>query len=92
LALSPDDPGLVLAKYHPQLQRCSRATVYRWLLTGQLEAIRVGCRWFTSDAAVQRFFDRCNESNPTFETPKATRRSERLKEALAEFGVEGGAR
>jgi hypothetical protein len=87
-----DDPNLMLAKRHPLLRKLGRSTVHRWLATGMIESIRLGSRWFTTTQAVERFFDRCNESNPTFETPKATRKSERLKEALAEFGVEGGAR
>jgi len=90
LALSPDDPGLLLAKYHPRLTRCSRATVYRWLATGQLEAVRIGSRWFTTDAAVPRFFDRCNAGNPNY--PRKRTVSSKLKKAFAKFNLKGGER
>lgn len=85
MGISIDDPGLMLAKCHPRLTKLSRATVYRWLMTGQLEAVRIGARWYTTDAAVQRFFERCNASNPHYgDTATA---SSKLKLAFAKFGL-----
>jgi hypothetical protein len=85
LAISLDDPGLILAKHHPRLIKLCRATVHRWLMTGQLEAVRIGARWFTTDAAVQRFFERCNSGNPHY--AGATTASSKLKKAFAKFGL-----
>ena len=87
-----DDPNLVLAKHHPLLRKLCRSTVHRWLQSGRIEAIRLGSRWFTTTKAVKKFFDRCNESNPTFETTTSKRKSDRLKEAFAEFNLKGGER
>lgn len=38
------------------------STVYRWVLRGDLETIKVGGRLFTSKEAIRRFINRC--SNP----------------------------
>ena len=65
-----DEPliGLTAAAHrypgHRQGSRLHPATLTRWILKGvrglhgrivRLEAMRLGCRWVTSDAALQRF-------------------------------------
>jgi len=56
----------VAKQVRPQGQRPIHiSTLMRWRQTGirgiQLEAVRLGGRWFTSEAAVSRFISRLND-------------------------------
>jgi hypothetical protein len=78
------------------------STLIRWILTGvksptgevvRLEGIRIGARWMTSRAAIQRFADRLNphpngSSAPTPRTPAQRQRaSERAATELENEGI-----
>jgi hypothetical protein len=59
-------------------KRTHRSTILRWIVTGakgpagevvRLEGTILGCRWFTSEEALQRFTDRLT---PRFDTRERT--------------------
>lgn len=84
--------------------RCTHiSTLIRWIIHGcrspsgevvRLEAIRLGCRWMTSQEALQRFVDRLTpriEDNPPGQRPQTvgqrSRASQRAAEELKKFGI-----
>ena len=85
---------------HRGAERLHPATLTRWILKGvravdgrrvRLEAIRVGCRWLTSEAALQRFADALSNP-PADDTPTRTptvrqRASERADAELRAMGA-----
>jgi hypothetical protein len=85
---------------HRGAERLHPATLTRWILRGvravdgrrvKLEAIRVGCRWLTSEPALQRFADALSappsDSAPV-RTPTARQRaSEKAAEQLKAMGA-----
>jgi hypothetical protein len=72
-----------LAKSRPP----SRATLYRWISPGvngiRLETIRVGGSTCTSEAALQRFFDRLSEVRQVMHSNARRTRKQRLAAAKA---------
>lgn len=45
---------------HPLFSRVPPRTVRHWIQVGRLQAWRVGSRWLTTSAAIDRFFLECN--------------------------------
>lgn len=100
-----DEPLISLAQAavklpgHRGAKRLHPATLTRWILTGvrgvdgrrvKLEAVRVGCRWLTSEAALQRFADALGSppaDNPPPRTPTA--RQKASERAAAELRATG---
>ena len=85
---------------HRGAKRLHPATLTRWILTGvkaldgrrvKLEAMRVGSRWLTSEAALQRFADALGApapSNPPSRTPTTRQRaSEKADAELRAMGA-----
>jgi hypothetical protein len=85
---------------HRGAKRLHPATLTRWILKGvravdgrrvKLEAIRVGCRWLTSEPALQRFADALGnppDEKPPPRTPTARQRaSERADAELRAMGA-----
>lgn len=82
-------------------KRLHLSTLLRWVIDGvrtpdgarvRLEAIRVGARWLTSDAALQRFAERLtprmDDTPAPIPTPTRQRdAAERAGKALSEFGI-----
>ena len=85
---------------HRGAERLHPATMTRWILKGvrsvdgrrvKLEAVRLGCRWLTSEPALQRFADALSapppDSAPT-RTPIARQKaSERADAELRAMGA-----
>jgi hypothetical protein len=85
---------------HRGAERLHPATMTRWILKGvravdgrrvKLEAVRVGCRWLTSEPALQRFADALSgpatDSAPS-RTPTARQKaSERAAAELRAMGA-----
>lgn len=100
-----DEPLISLAQAavklpgHRGAKRLHPATLTRWILTGvrgvdgrrvKLEAVRVGCRWLTSEAALQRFADALGSppaDGPPPRTPTA--RQKASERAAAELRATG---
>ena len=79
------------ARLHP-------ATLTRWILTGvkglrgervKLEALRVGCRWLTSEAALQRFTDALSGAEVAAPVRSPSARQAASESAAAELEVMG---
>jgi hypothetical protein len=84
---------------HRGAARLHPATLTRWILKGatavdghrvKLEAIRIGCRWLTSEPALQRFADALS-APPTGGTPprSPTARQKASERAGAELRAMG---
>ena len=87
--LSPDTPPelLVPALTHPLLSKRKRSTVYRWLVEGRIESLRIGGLHFTTNEAVKSFLIACNETpirKPRRRVSQAQRRAE-VNKAMARF-------
>ena len=91
-----------VARYpgHRGAKRLHPATLTRWILNGvkavdgrrvKLEAIRLGCRWLTSEAALQRFADALSappaDSAPTRSPSARQAESERADDDLRAMGA-----
>jgi hypothetical protein len=73
-------------------RRCHLSTILRWILTGskapngrrvRLEALRLGGRWMTSAAALQRFADALTP-RPSGDAARTFPRTPRQADAAAE--------
>jgi hypothetical protein len=85
---------------HRGADRLHPATLTRWILKGvkaldgrrvKLEAVRIGCRWLTSEPALQRFADALGnppDDPPPARTPTARQRaSDRADAELRAMGA-----
>lgn len=85
---------------HRGARRLHTATLTRWILKGaraldgrrvKLEAIRLGCRWLTSEPALHRFAEALGPTTgdgPAARTPSVRQReSERAAAQLREMGA-----
>ena len=81
-------------------KKCHLSTVLRWVLRGaraidgnfvKLEAIRLGNRWMSSRAALQRFCEALTGCQAATQTPRSAgkrrRASEKAGEELATLGI-----
>lgn len=87
--LCPNTPPelLVPALTHPLLAKRKRSTVYRWLVEGRIDSLRIGGLHFTTDEAVKAFIVSCNETpirKRAKKVPQAQRRAE-IGAAMARF-------
>jgi len=87
--LSLDTPAdlLISPLDHPLLALRPRTTVYRWLLDGRIETLKIGGLFFTTDAAVKEFLIACND-NPIRKPrirPSQTDRKAEVALAMARF-------
>jgi len=52
---SVDPEDLIEPSKHAVLRRVSRPTLYRWLNSGKLKALRLGRKWLTTKAEIFDF-------------------------------------
>jgi len=69
------------------------STLMRWRQTGirgiQLEAVRLGGRWFTSEAAVSRFIARLSEAKPLPISPPSQQSKAYIRDLDRSVAFEG---
>ncbi|MBP3959528.1 DUF1580 domain-containing protein [Gemmata sp. G18] len=83
---------------HRGATRLHPATLTRWILKGvkglngtrvKLEALRVGCRWLTSEAALQRFTESLSEGEGSAPLRSPSARQVMSERAAAELEAMG---
>ena len=87
-----NDKLLTLAEAAKRLpSRPCVMSVFRWLKSGRLAGVKVGARWYTTEAALTDFIAGCN-SRPPQGTPPASpaernRRVAKAKKELQKMGL-----